>query len=373
VLGSLYDIKPTALDQVTKRNYEVKEKVNTAFVKANIDTDIGGTPVRGNLGVQFIHTDQSSHGFSRLDGIASETTRGTTYNDVLPSLNLNFDLGGDRHIRTGLAKTLARGRMDDMRAGADVSINTTGIPRWSGSGGNPELQPWRATSADLSFEQYFGKRSYVAVAGFYKKLKSYIYNRTLLYDFSGIPNTTSLIPAGNLGDFTRPENGNGGEVKGVEVSGAIEGNLIAKALDGFGALASASHTESNVSPNGPGTSEKLPGLSGVVASLTAYYEKAGFSARVSERYRSKFRGEITGVFIDRQFSEILADKQTDAQMSYEFSSGSLKGLSVLLQVNNLTNSPYATRQGTGFSGDTIAPERYDTYGRQYLLGFSYKM
>ena len=50
----------------------------------------------------------------------------------------------------------------------------------------------------------------------------------------------------------------------------------------------------------------------------------------------------------------------------------ITGLSILLQVNNLTNSPYVTRQGNGF-GDVLAVERYDTYGRQVLLGVSYKL
>ena len=44
------------------------------------------------------------------------------------------------------------------------------------------------------------------------------------------------------------------------------------------------------------TVASLPGLSRVVGNLTAYYEKHGFSARVSERYRSAFQGEITALF-----------------------------------------------------------------------------
>lgn len=67
-----------------------------------------------------------------------------------------------------------------------------------------------------------------------------------------------------------------------------------------------------------------------------------------------------------------AERQTDLQLSYAFDTGVFKGLSTLLQVNNLTNSPYATRQGNGF-GDVVAPEEYNRYGRQTLLGLSYKL
>ncbi|MBL0087955.1 MAG: TonB-dependent receptor [Ideonella sp.] len=377
-LNSLYDLKVQAADQIINRNYEVFEKVSTAFAKLGIDTAVGGVPVTGNLGLQFIHTDQSSHGWSKLSGNFSEVTRGTTYNDVLPSLNLKAEFADNTILRLGIAKTLARGRMDDMKAGADVNITkngTTGLTTWGGSGGNPELQPWRAKSFDLSLEKYFGKRSYVAAAAFYKDLGTYIYKQKLIGDFSAFPNTSNpplATPLNPLGIYERPANGEGGQVHGAELSASIDAGLWHKALDGFGLLGSLSVTASNVHPNGPGTSQKLEGLSGTVRNLTAYYEKNGYQARISQRYRSAFRGEITGLHNAREFSEIQAERQVDLQLGYEFQTGSLKGLSLLLQVNNLTDAPYVTRQGNGF-GDVIAVERYDTYGRQVMFGINYKL
>ncbi|MGZ8295186.1 MAG: TonB-dependent receptor, partial [Telluria sp.] len=192
-LNAMYDIAPTAQGEIINRNYEVTEKVTTAYAKLGIDTEIGKVVLTGNAGVQFVHTDQSSHGFSSMEGIVSDINRGTTYDNVLPSLNLNFDFGNDQYVRVGAAKTMARGRMDDMRAGNSVSINPTSRA-WSGSGGNPELKPWLANSFDLSYEKYFAKRSYVAVAGFHKKLLNYIYNQNIEYDFTGTPNPTALQP-----------------------------------------------------------------------------------------------------------------------------------------------------------------------------------
>jgi len=375
-LNTLYDLKPQAVDQIINRNYEVFEKVSTAFVKLGIDTQLGRFPLRGNVGVQYVHTNQSSHGWSKLSGKFSEVTRGTSYNDVLPSLNLTLELPSDTLLRFGMGKTLARGRMDDMRAGADINVtknSTTGLTTWGGSGGNPELQPWRARGVDLSLEKYIGKRSYVAVQAFYKDLLSYIYTQKITVDFSNFQNTSGLAtPPNPLGIYSTPANGQGGQVHGAELAASLDGALWSKAIDGFGVTGSINFTNSNVHPNGPGTSQRLPGLSGVTRNITAYYEKNGWQARVSQRYRSAFRGEINGLHNAREFSEILAERQVDAQLGYEFQTGQLKGLSVLLQVNNLTNSPYVTRQGNGF-GDVLAVERYDTYGRQVLLGVNYKL
>ena len=57
----------------------------------------------------------------------------------------------------------------------------------------------------------------------------------------------------------------------------------------------------------------------------------------------------------------------DAQLGYSFQSGALDGVSLLFQVNNLTDEPY--RQFFNNNGLT---QRYEEYGRQYLLGVTYK-
>lgn len=374
-LNSIYDLKPQALDQIFNRNYTVYEKVTTAYSQLGIDTDLASLPLRGNLGVQYIHTKQGSTGFSRLSGQDSDITRGTSYNDFLPSLNLVLELPSEINLRLGLAKTLARGRIDDMKAGANVSVsaNSSGLTKWSGSGGNPELQPWRAKSADLSLEKYWGKRSYVSAAGFYKKLGTYIFKQRLPLDFSPFPNTSPLpTPLDPIGEFERPANGKGGELWGGEFTASLDAGTWSSTLDGFGVIGNISTISTNVRPDGPGTPNKLPGLSGTTSNLTFYYEKFGYSARISQRYRAAFRGEVTGLFNARSFEEIQASKQIDLQLGYEIQSGSMKGLSVLFQVNNLNNEPYVTRQGNGF-GDVIAPATFNSFGRQFLFGVNYKL
>lgn len=376
VLAKYYDQQPARPDDAALQNWSVTEKQATAYAKLGIDADLGHIPLRGNLGLQMIRIDQESEGVAVAGTTLKPIMGGAKYDDVLPSVNMNFDLSHylrSTSLRFGAAKTLARPRMSDMRAGASGGVSSTTF-MWNGSGGNPKLEPWRANSFDLSLENYFGKRSYIAGAAFYKKLKNYIYNQQTAFDFTGFPNPSATVPLTNIGTLNTPANGTGGMVRGLELSGSFEGGMLTSVLDGFGVLASASVTESSIHPNGPGTKEKLPGLSGTVSNVTLFYEKHGFSARVSQRYRSAYRGEVTGLFAQRAFSEILPEKQIDFQTGYSFDDGGrFKGLSVLLQVNNLNNEPYQTKQGDPFSGGSYAPERYTTYGRQVLLGLSYKL
>ena len=380
------------------KNWDITEEVTTFFAKANFQTGA----LRGNVGVQVVQQKQQSSGVV-INGTAAgqpivptKINAKDDYTDVLPSMNLIYDLGGGHRLRLALSKTMARPRMDDMRANVTPGFNGlvcssqpcgpgTTVNPWSASGGNPHLRPWEAKAADLAYEWYVSPATYFSVAGFYKKLDTYIYQQSGTFDFTGIPLPAGAnIPAGtiinNIGQITLPANGNGGTVKGVEFSGAVEFGQFAEILKGFGLQGSLSLTKSNLNPT-TSTDVKqavrIPGLSGTVYNVTGYYERGGFQARISQRYRSAFKGEVVQLFATRGFTEILADKQVDAQIGYTFQEGPLENLGLLLQVNNLTDSPYRTRLGLDGGGTKTQsggslPETYEKYGRQILFGVNYR-
>lgn len=362
------------------KNYSVEENVRTFYTKANIDTDLTDTiRLRGNVGVQYIRTEQNSTGPTVKKNaagawtIAGGQTIGMSYNDVLPSMNLAADFGDGLVVRLGAAKTLMRGPIEDMGAYTLASVSET-TKEWSGSGGNPRLEPYRADAYDLSVEKYFGPTTYVAVAGFYKDLKSYIYRQSMEWDFTGY-DPLGQTPVSNMGTYYTPANGKGGYMRGGEISAAVGGEMVHPALDGFGLLFNGSYTESSIDPDGPGGSgtDTIPGLSKIVANATLYYEKNGFSARISQRYRDKYRGEYASLFGDRVYQATLAEQTMDMQVGYDFpATSALAGLSVLLQVNNLNNEPYRTETtAAGVDKQVWLPSEYKEYGRQFLLGVRY--
>jgi len=372
-------------------DFGVHERITTAFVKLDIETELGGVPIHGNTGLQYVHTKQDSNAFAFYAADVTDSNNvvihhagdvlgtidpGTTYGNFLPSLNLAGDIGGDRILRLGLAREIMRPRIFDMNASSSASVSTTDH-FWSGSGGNPKLKPWLASAADLSLEQYFGKRSYIAGAVFYKKLQSYIYSATVPYDFTGFTNSTpSVTPATNIGSYTTNSNGTGGRMRGVEFSGVLDAGLLSSALDGFGVQTNFSYTDSSILANGPGNTaawQSLPGLSKRVGNLQLFYEKYGYSFRISDNYRSDFRGEYTSLFGNTSILRTLAQSTVDVQASYEMQGGPAKGLQFLFQVVNLTNTPDKNVQdGSGFGGNVTAPQEYNKYGRTYLFGVNYK-
>jgi len=377
------------LDYLIPKAWTVDEQLSTGYVRANINTDWGSVGVRGNFGVQVQHTDQSSSanywdGSQPVGSQVIPITKGKTYTDILPSLNLAFLFANDSTLRVALARQVARPRVDQMRASMEFGVDTaTGIP--GAGGGNPELDPWRANAFDISYEKYFGTRAYVAAAYFYKDLRSYIYTQTRDgYDFTD--QVASWLQANganhpglvvqNEGRYSAPFNGSGGTLQGLELSASLPLDLVfGDALRGFGVVASASFNDSDISILAPENSSSvgndpitLPGLSDRVYNLTAYFEHNGFEARVSQRRRSDFIGEIGNFSGERTLRYVVGENITDAQVSYTFGGESaLAGMTLLLQASNLTDESYRT-----YSGSKDRPLERIEWGRTYLVGLNYK-
>ncbi len=382
----------------------VYEKISTAFVQLDIDSQIGPVPIRGNLGVQAVHSDQRSEGFEYLGldndnpnlALLFKRSGGNKYDDVLPSLNLVAELKPDLIARFGAGMQSARPNINDMRAGGSTPrLNTDPGPNegtWQVTyAGNPQLKPWRASAFDVSVEKYFGKRSYISVAAFRKNLLSYVVSSEQAVDRSGAPLPTGYIPTAGvtvqkLGGEIKPRNGSGGRVEGYEFAVALEGSMLSSALDGFGIVASASKLNSSISDQKVDqnsnqvvvdTKSPINGLSGRSNSVTVYYENHGFSARVSQRYRSAFTATTRDIFFRPTTRSQAADKVLDLQFGYAFDdNSSLKGLSLLLQINNLTDTSTTNFKTPGNldvpDATQLVPNYTYRFGRQLLAGVNYK-
>ena len=100
-------------------------------------------------------------------------------------------------------------------------------------------------------------------------------------------------------------------------------------------------------------------------------QRDGQAQELQERYQEAQQLE------QRRQGELrytLNEQTIDLQLGYDFpESSSLSGLSVLFQVNNLTNEPFRTEVSESTGTGLLFPEEYTEYGRQYLLGFRYKL
>ena len=354
-----------------RNSYVVREKILTGFMQANFNDG----PVKGNVGVQVVHSNQSSDGYATGNGIVTPVTDGDKYTNILPSMNLSFEFAIDAFLRFGAARMLARPRMDQLNPSVGYSFNVANnvdnaslnLSPWSGTVGNAKLRPLMANTVDLAIEKYFGRGGYVSLGGFYKYLDNWVYRQDSIFDFSGYPTPGNVEATFDYGIVSQYQNGNGGRIYGAEGSFSLPFSNLTSSLDGFGILGSASYTKSRVR-EGMGDPIAMPGLSRWVANGTVYFEKNGFQARASARYRSSFLAEVSGLSLARDRIMARGETVIDAQIGYTFEDGALEGLGFLLQGSNLTNEPFVTY----YNDDVRQVRDYQNYGRNFMAGVTYK-
>jgi len=372
-------------------DYNVSETIIRPFVKFDLKGKAGDIPFDGNIGVVADLTQQSSTGESAggFGDYVTPVSSSSSYADVLPTLTLNFHPTSQDTIRFFIGREEQRPRMYDMRASRDFSYNATNatsgsLSPWSGSAGNPNLHPWIANSVDLSLEHYFAhKNGYVAVAAFEKQLVSYIYQENTLTNFAGYPYTSATAPIITQGFTSMEQNGQGGNLSGLEATLELDGSLFTSgALSGLGLEMNGLLVDSNIKPWGPtNPSAPLPYMSKKSANVTLFYEGRGvlegFTARVSLHYQSETREYIVqfGAPTPQNFgtpgdgySEEIPFHTVDAQVKYEFKHGPMKNFAIYLEGRNLTNAPLINYN----NGDPRQLENWQRYGASYRSGVTYK-
>jgi iron complex outermembrane receptor protein len=345
--------------------YHVTEKVWTPYIMAPLDADLGAVTLTGNIGFQAVHTNLVSGG-------SVYPTQTDNYWMWLPSLNLNFRWSNGFVIRFAASKEYMRPRLTDLANNVDFNYDAThNPPIYTGSGGNPLLRPYQAKAVDLNFEKYFGNKGYVALQTYYKHIDTYIASGVNTnFDYSGFsPPPNETVPSTPIGWFSTSLNTHGGYMYGAELAATLPFDIFSPSLDGFGLTGGAGYTKTRILDFN-GNVSTIPGYSKWVANLTAFYEKHGISVRGSMRYRSGFVGDFV-LFsggLDRQY--VLAETTFDAQVGYDFPTGSMfRGLSVFVSGENLTDERSATLTIPNQPDSWL---KYQTYGRRFLLGATYK-
>ncbi len=392
LLNNVYvPISTSTSSFASPQSWIVEEDVITGWVKFDIDSAVGSVPVAGNLGAQIVHTDQAGFGSSLLPSGIVPISGGASYTDFLPTLNLVFDLSDTVKVRFGASRTLARPRLDQLNPSDNLGVDLTRLGNgntdplaplgvvFSRSSGNPALRPYISNQIDLSVEKYFGGSGYISIAGFYKDLNDFVNTGDAFIQDFAAESLIFLSPAQQaLLDTTlglnRTISNNGfGRIRGAEATLSVPLDIVSEQLDGFGFITSASFTDSEVTlfaaldPSIRGAIP-VPGLSKWVVNSTMYFEKAGFEARVSHRYRTRFLGEVAAISATRAFRTSRSESIIDAQIGYAFS-GSLEGLRVTAQGLNLTDEPFQTVQGDGSDDRQLIDDQ--SFGRTYLVGASF--
>ena len=288
--------------------FNVEEKVTAGYAQANFNLE----GLRGNVGVRIVHTEQVSQGFNvDTNNKATAVSVTNSYDNVLPSLNVAYNLRDDLILRFSAAQVMARANYADLTPflSQQDTVHT-------GSGGNPNLKPYKASNVDATVEWYFQPGAYLAGQVFYKDISNYVVAGTVSEQHFNI--TTGTVDPYTI---SRPSNAGAAEVKGFAVS--YQQNYAY----GFGLVANYTYSDASTDIGTP-----LPYNSKNQINLTPFWEQGPFSARVSYSWRSKY---FTG--IDRGDNMFVDEyTQLDASASWQFT----KQLQLTVYAQNLLDEDY---------------------------------
>ena len=333
------------------QRWSVNEKVTEGYGMANFGADgFGGSWMSGNVGVRVVHTKTSSDGYQQATGSSSlrAVTVDHDYTDILPSANLKLDFQEGRVLRLGLAKVVARPPLDELRA----SRTLTSWAPFTGSAGNPKLDPFKALQFDASAEWYFRPEGLIAASYYYKDVDSYIGWKQTPVTFAG---TTYAVSS--------PTNGGSGHIQGVELAFQTPFFFAPGLLSNFGIYSNYAYVDSNLKEFSPVNNPlDMTGLAKHTATVDLWYANGPVEARLGYKYHSPMT--VIYGWSGADLQTLKTEKTLDFSSSWQIN----ETIGVRFQVNNLTNE--ALRMYRDNKPDRIG--RYDVYGRRYLFDVTVK-
>lgn len=299
-------------------------------------------------------------------GLFFKTPVERSFDHVLPSLNLRYELNKSMVARLGASKTIGRqnynvlgqGFSNQTCAGAEGCVVT---------GPNPNLRPLTADNFDLAFSWYFAPRSVFSATVFKSSIDGYVKTGSLKQENSFVdlidPVDNAVKPF-----FVKSAGQQGARIQGIDLS-------FERPIGwGFGMTSNISRATTDVDDGRP-----MVGASEWTGNLGGYFENDVFSARLVYNYRGKYVASSTapsaiansqGLSVINGISMPVAliwaapVSNVALSMNYKYN----KNVELSFNATNLTDP---ARGQYRYSEDE--PQKVDVSGRQYYFNVSYKL
>jgi TonB-dependent receptor len=331
--------------------YDLQEELLSGYAQIKREFSFGQIVA----GLRVENFEVTNSGFATLTGGRVQpltVTRDET--ELFPSLNMKFDLREDVVLRLAAQRGLARPSFGEVRIGS--VINDTASPGTI-SGGNPALESEITWGVDGSLEYYPMSNAILAASVFTRNVENVLYSNTEtvgsdLFNSGGIDRSAYRL--------TSTFNGEDGTLTGVELGYQQQFTFLPGWLDGFGFQGNYTIIDGEFD-TATRKGIPFPGTSEGIINASFYYEKFGFSGRVSYQWRDRWLDTLGGLGVGAGTGDEYRKEyeNLDVSLRYQLSDN----LTLFADLANLTNEKYIVYQGT-----EQQPTEVEQIGARYLAG-----
>jgi iron complex outermembrane receptor protein len=342
-------------------SYNVKLSQQEYYVQGNFKADA----LSGNLGVRVIDTElavkQNVVGASRSYGIsaadAGDKLTNRDFRDVLPALNLAYDVTDDIKLRAAYSKNMTPLNLDSWGQAVQTSYALAdGIQQITtvSYNGNPELDPWRSTNSEVSAEWYTAPGSLLSVGLFNLEIDSFPTGTNTTEPYPDLDGVIRRSPP-----TSKQIQGKGGSLHGVEFGAKQAFDFLPGIWSHFGIDANLTLTRgenkgvTDVNGKHPGFGDN----SKTQYNLVVWYQDEALQARVAYNYRSdRVTGNTLGTGSGDLVEYQAPTSYLDANVSYDINDD----WTVYMNASNITGEKerYYLQWKDQYLSENIYESRY---------------
>lgn len=345
-------------------NFNIDETTWAAYIQG--DFELG--PFKLQAGVRYVNVKTDMGFLDRFTGTATEASAST--DEFLPSATLRYDITNNLRLRFNYGKTLRRPNFVDLNPNLTLTGDLTNVGYGSGSGGNPNLAPTRATNYDVAAEWYFENDSAIYATLFRREIDGLVVPFRSIEQVTGTGlNTTTFI-------INRPTNASEGVLKGAEI-GLVYFPTLPGLLNGLGVQGSVTFLDSkqnipiqDAAGNVTGEVEtSFFGVSDLSYNVTLAYDNGPVGARLSYVWRKEFlNNNEASLFANPIGIWRRPEKSLDVQLTAKVNDRFAVTLDAVNLTDEFSQSYYAF-------GDAGGPDTHNfgssILGRTFALGLRY--
>ncbi|WEK34177.1 MAG: TonB-dependent receptor [Candidatus Pseudobacter hemicellulosilyticus] len=327
--------------------YDAMEEVTSAYVMNRVQLDklmfLAGVRAEWtsvNYDGNIVEIDAAG-----LHTATSPINKTNTYVNILPNVQVKYDLTSSSLVRAALTYGYSRPTFTQLVPGRIINIAGMTI-----EDGNPDLKPAFSTNFDLMFEKYLKNLGILSAGVFYKKIDEFQYRNVITLTGDEFEGATAYQGY----RWGRTLNGDVANVYGVELNAQSNLTFLPGVLKGITVMANYTWAYSNADAQ-ERKDLRLPGQAVNTANGSLSWAYKGFTIQGNLNFNDKYT-MLLGANDD---TDPIRDSrvQIDANSSYRIN----KHFTVYVEAVNLTNAPQRTFLGV--ENRIYGKQYYGTWGR----------